>query len=197
MYGNRPAGENDFPGPSRPIFAPVFTYAMDTRIIKALITLALLGFAVWLFVNGDIAWGVIISLGAIVSGLLVFRSIRLIRAMFSLRSQKMDKARKFLGNINPEHLWSKQKGYYYLLMGTANAETNSFAQSEKFFRQALSHGLRYDHDKAMVYMNLAVLTANKRKKREALNLLSEAKKYDGKGMLKEQLRQVSQMINRI
>ncbi|MBL7943191.1 MAG: DUF2892 domain-containing protein [Flavobacteriales bacterium] len=170
---------------------------MDTRIIKAIVTLGIAAFAIWLFFQDEIAWGVIVSLIAIISGLLVFRSIRLIRAMFALRSQKMDKARGFLNQINPEHLWPKQKGYYYLLLGTANAEHSSFAQSEKHFRQALSHGLKYDHDKAMVYMNLAVLTANKRKKREALNLLNEAKKYDGKGMMKEQLKQVSQMINRI
>ncbi len=170
---------------------------IDTRIIKGVIAAGMIALAVWLFTEGETLWGIIVSLAAIVASFLVFRSIRIIRAMFALRSQKMDKARKYLDQINPAHLWKRQQGYYYLLMGTANADKNSFAQSEKYFKQALSSGLRYDHDKAMVFMNLSVLTANKRKKREAINLLNEAKKYDTKGMMKDQLKQVSKMINQI
>lgn len=170
---------------------------MDTRIIKGIIALASLAYTVYLFVQVKIWSGIFMLLLTALITVLVFRSVRMILAFLQVRQQKMDKAKKWLDRINPEHLWKRQKGYYYFLMGSANAEQASFAQSEKYFRQALSSGLRMDHDKAMVYLNLAVLTANKRKKREAITLLNEAKKYDTKGFLKDQIKQVNQMLSRI
>jgi len=170
---------------------------MDTRIIKGLIALACLAYTVFLFVDGSIVSGIFMLLLTAIVGVLVFRSVRMILAFLQVRQQKMDKAKKWLDRINPDHLWKNQRGYYYFLMGSANADQASFAQSEKYFRQALSSGLKMDHDKAMVYLNLAVLTANKRKKREALNLLNEAKRFDTKGYLKDQIKQVNQAVSRI
>ena len=109
----------------------------------------------------------------------------------------MPKAKEWLEKINPNHLWKNQKGYYYFLLGSVDVQKSSLAQSEKYFRQALNHGLRLDHDKAAVYLNLAVITANKRKKREAITLLNEAKKFDTKGYLKNDIKQVSKMVNSI
>jgi hypothetical protein len=87
--------------------------------------------------------------------LVVLRSMRMIIAFFYIRQQKVDKARTWLNRINPDHLWKNQKGYYYFLMGSVDIQTNSLAQSEKFFRTALQHGLRLDHDRAAVYLNLS------------------------------------------
>ena len=170
---------------------------IDSRIIKALIAAASLAYTVWLFIDGHWISGVFMLLLTALLVLMVTRSIRLIMVFLQVRQQKMDKARLWLSRINPDHLWKNQKGYYYFLLGSVDAQKNSLAQSEKHFRAALSHGLRMNHDKAMVYLNLAVIAANKRKKREALTLIAEAKKFDDKGYLKNDIRQVSKMVNSI
>ncbi len=168
---------------------------MDTRIIKSIIAAAAIAFNTYLFVQGRWGWGITLLFATAVLVLVVFRSTRMIMVFYQMRMQRMDKAKIWLNRINPEHLWAKQKGYYYFLLGSADIQTNSLSQSEKNFRTALQHGLRLDHDKAAAYLNLAVISANRRKKREAITLLNEAKKYDSKGYLKNDIKQVSKMVN--
>jgi tetratricopeptide (TPR) repeat protein len=175
----------------------VLMKAIDTRIIKILVVLASLAYTVYLFATGYWGQGIAMFLLTAVLGLLAWRSIRLILAFWQMRQQKMDKANEWLQKINPKHLWKGQKGYYYFLLGTTEIQSRSLAQSEKNFRQALSHGLRLDHDKAAVYLNLAVIAANRRKKREAVMHLNEAKRFDTKGYLKNDIKQVSKMVNSI
>jgi len=171
--------------------------SIDTRIIKGIIALASLAYTVYLFATGHWGWGIFMILVTAVLVLLVMRSVKLIMVFFRMRQQRMDKAKEWLDRINPDHLWKNQKGYFYFLLGSADIQNKSLSQSEKNFRQALHYGLRLDHDKAAVYLNLAVISANKRKKREAINLLNEAKKFDSKGYLKNDIKQVSKMVNSI
>jgi tetratricopeptide (TPR) repeat protein len=168
---------------------------MDTRILKAIVAAAAVAFNTYLFVLGRWGWGITLLLVTVILVLVVFRSTRMIMVFYQMRMQRMDKAKVWLNRINPEHLWAKQKGYYYFLLGSADIQTNSLSQSEKNFRTALQFGLRLDHDKAATYLNLAVISANRRKKREAITLLNEAKKYDSKGYLKNDIKQVSKMVN--
>ncbi len=170
---------------------------MDTRIIKSIVALSALAFNTYLFMLGRWGWGITLLIITAILVIVVFRSTRMIMVFYQMRMQRMDKAKTWLNRINPEHLWAKQKGYYYFLLGSADIQTNSLAQSEKNFRTALQHGLRLDHDKAAAYLNLAVISANRRKKREAITLLNEAKKYDSKGYLKNDIKQVSKMVNSI
>jgi len=170
---------------------------MDTRIIKAIAAAGALAFNVYLFMLGRWGWGITLLFATAALILVVFRSTRLIMVFYHMRTQKMEKAKQWLNRINPSHLWAKQRGYYYFLLGSADIQTNSLSQSEKNFRMALQHGLRLDHDKAAAYLNLAVISANRRKKREAITLLNEAKKYDSKGYLKNDIKQVSKMVNSI
>lgn len=167
---------------------------MDTRIIKAIVALAAISFNTYLFSLGRWGWGITLLFLTAVLIVVVFRSTRLIIVFYHMRSQKMDKAKLWLGRINPDHLWAKQKGYYFFLLGSVDIQTNSLSQSEKNFKSALQHGLRLEHDKAAAYLNLAVISANRRKKREAILLLNEAKKYDSKGYLKNDIKQVSKMV---
>lgn len=171
--------------------------SIDTRIIKGLVALASLAFTTYLFIIGKWGWGIFMILVSAVFVLVVLRSLRMIMVFFYMRQQKMDKSKKWIDRINPNHLWKNQKGYYYFLLGSSEVQNKSLSQSEKNFKQALAYGLRLDHDKAAVYLNLAVISANKRKKREAMLLLNEAKKYDSKGYLKSDIKQVSKMVNSI
>ena len=167
---------------------------MDTRIIKSILAAAAIAFNTYLFIQGRWGWGITLLFVTAILVLVVFRSTRMIMVFYQMRMQRMDKAKTWLNRINPDHLWAKQKGYYYFLLGSADIQTNSLSQSEKNFKAALQYGLRLDHDKAAAYLNLAVISANRRKKREAITLLNEAKKYDSKGYLKNDIKQVSKMV---
>ena len=180
-----------------PRFAPLFKIMMnkiDTRIVKIAIALASLTWAVYLFATGHWISGIFVVLLSALLVLIVFRSMRLILAFFQIRQQKMEGAKKWLDRTNPKYLWKNQRGYYYFLLGSVDIQKNSLAQSEKYFRQALQLGLRMDHDRAAVYLNLAVIMANKRKKREAMNFLNEAKKYDTRGLMKSEIKQIGKML---
>ena len=53
------------------------------------------------------------------------------------------------------------------------------------------------HDLAMAKLSLAGILMQKRRKREATSLLSEAKKLDKQGMLSEQIKMMQKQMKRI
>lgn len=166
---------------------------MDTRIIKGLFALAALAYTVYLFIGGH--WGSGIGM-IFVSALLILafmRSVRMIFVFFNLQQQKLDKARKWIDRINPNHLWKRQRAYYYFLSGSTKMESN-LNDAERDLRKALSLGLRKDHDKAAVKLNLAAIAGAKRKPKEAQALLVEAKKLDTKGMLKNDIKMIEKAM---
>jgi hypothetical protein len=67
-------------------------------------------------------------------------------------------------------------------------------QAEQLLKQALEIGLKQDHDKAAVKLNLAVVASAKRKPKLAKALLVECKRLDPKGMLKKDIKQVEAAI---
>ena len=110
----------------------------------------------------------------------------------------MEKAKSVLGWIKqPEGLINMTEAYYYYLMGMLEMQTNSIGKAEKFFKKALSTGLVVSTDQAVSKLNLAGIAASKRKKREALNLLAQAKKLDTNKMLGEQIKMVEHQLGRI
>jgi hypothetical protein len=76
------------------------------------------------------------------------------------------------------------------------SQTN-ITQAEKFFKRAIKLGLAMDQDLAMAKLNLAGIAMTKRRKREATNLLAEAKKLDKHGMLKDQIKMMKQQMKKI
>ena len=162
---------------------------MDTRFIKIPLAAASLAYAVDLFIKGQIGSGIGMVLVTVVLVLVTLQSMRLLMAFVSLRQQKMDDARKWLGRVNPKHLWPKRRGYWYFLSGSLMMELN-MNEAEKLLKQALEMGLKQDHDKAAVKLNLAVVSSAKRKPKLAKALLAECKRLDSKGMLKKDIKQV-------
>ena len=63
--------------------------------------------------------------------------------------------------------------------------------------KAIKLGLSMDQDLAMAKLNLAGIAMTKRRKREAQILLTEAKKLDKHGMLKEQMTMMKQQMKKI
>ena len=115
-----------------------------------------------------------------------------------LKKQDHEKASKWLDYIKmPEKALTKpQLAYYFYLKGIINPKQN-LSVSEKYLKKALEIGLRMDQDKAVAKLNLAGIAMNKRRKREAQTLITEAKKLDKNNLLKEQIQIVKQQLKRI
>lgn len=166
---------------------------MDTRIIKAVLALASLAYTVYLFTTGHLGSGIGMAIVSIILVLTVLRSMRMVLVFWYLQQQKLDKAKDWLAKINPNHLWNRQKAYYHFLMGSTQMET-SLPEAERNLRKALSIGLKKDHDKAAVKLNLAAIASAKGKRKEGQMLIAEAKKLDKKGMLKNDIKMIEKAI---
>lgn len=166
---------------------------MDTRIIKALIALASTAYTVYLFTTGHWGSGIGMAFLSIILILTVLRSMRMILVFFYMQQQKLDKSITWLNRINPNHLWNRQKGYYHFLKGSTMMETN-LNDAEKHLRKALSIGMRKDHDKAAVKLNLAAIASAKGRRKEGQMLIAEAKRLDTKGYLKNDIKMIEKAI---
>ena len=69
--------------------------------------------------------------------------------------------------------------------------------SEKHFKKAINTGLNMDHDKAMAYLNLAGISMTRRRKREAMNYLTQVKKYDKSKLLADQVKMLKSQMGKI
>ena len=119
-------------------------------------------------------------------------------AFWYLRKNKLEKAQKALSRIkHPEQLLKRQEAYYYYLTGLIESQLQGVGKAEKFFKRALTLGLRMDQDKAVAKLNLAAIAMYKRRKREATTLLSEAKKLDKHNMLADQIKQLQQQMKKV
>jgi tetratricopeptide (TPR) repeat protein len=119
---------------------------------------------------------------------LYYKNEFILLAFLQLRKQNFPGAQKWLDKItNPEAaLVTKQQGYYNYLHGLMLSQTN-LMQAEKYFKKAIQLGLSMDMDLAVAKLNLAGIAMSRRRKLEATNLISEVKKLDKQGMLKDQI----------
>ena len=170
---------------------------MYNKEIKIALSLIILACSIFLFNSGEIGYGIVVL---IIMGLVIlsiFKDERIVKAFYHLRKNDMQKAASTLSKIkHPEKLIRSQEAYYYYLNGLILSQTQ-MNQSERFFKKALSIGLRTDTDKAVAKLNLAGLAMSRRKKREATTLITEAKKLDKHNMLDEQLKMMKQQLKRI
>src|SRR6056300_1556114 len=171
---------------------------MFNKNIKLILAGLITVWAVYEFSQVNIMNGITILLLAGLFVLLYFKNEFILLAFLQLRKQNFDGARKWLGYIkNPEAaLTTKQQGYYNYLHGIMLSQTN-ITQAEKYLRKAVKLGLAMDHDLAMAKLQLAGIAMTKRRKREATNVMAEAKKLDKHGMLKEQMQMMKQQMKKI
>ena len=170
---------------------------MYNKEIKIALALIILACSIFLFNSGEIGYGivVIIIMGLVI--LSIFKDERIVKAFYHLRKNDMQKAASTLSKIkHPEKLIRSQEAYFYYLNGLILSQTQ-MNQSERFFKKALSIGLRTDTDKAVAKLNLAGLAMSRRKKREATTLIKEAKNLDKHNMLNEQLKMMKEQLKRI
>ena len=159
----------------------------------------IIGFlSIYQFTEGNIMNGISLLLLAGIFVFFYFKNEFILLAFMQLRKQNFDGSRKWLAYIkNPEaSLIKKQQGYFNYLHGIMLSQTN-ITQSEKYLRKAIRLGLSMNHDLAMAKLQLAGIAMTKRRKREATNLMAEAKKLDKHGMLKEQMQMMKQQMKKI
>lgn len=167
-------------------------------ILKPVITGLLVAGGVALIVFGQIAWGIFAILMGVFPMVLFFLNEYVLLALWRMRKQDVDGARKWLDKITKpdSQIIKKQQGYYYYLMGITEGQ-NSITKSEQYMKKALSLGLRFDHDKAIATLNLAAAALTKGRKQEAERLLAEAKKLDKAGMVDDQIKLMKQQMKKV
>jgi hypothetical protein len=171
---------------------------MYNKNIKIVIAALITAWAVFEFTKVHIMNGISILLLAGIFVFFYFKNEILLLSFLKLRKQDMEGTAKLLDKIKDPSsaLLKKQEGYYNFLRGITLSQTN-LTQAERFFKKSLKLGLSMDHDKAMAKLQLAGIAMTKRRKREATNLIAEAKKLDKHGMLTDQIRMVKQQMKKI
>lgn len=171
---------------------------MLNKAIRLILTAGLLALAVWQFIEGNIGNGILFVLLAALVLFTYFRNEHILISFWHLRKNNLAKAEKSLDRIkNPEKsLIRGQLAYYYMLKGIIQSQTG-LGKAETFLRKALNTGLRMKHDQAMAKLQLAGIALAKRRKREAMVLLSEVKKLDTRGMLDDQVKMIKQQMKRV
>ena len=168
---------------------------MIVFIIRCLLSTFALIFNVYLFYSGSWGWGISFLL---ISGLFIlsfFRNENMILALNQMRTGNTEKAKKYINRISHPHLMpKKQHAYILYLKAVINSQELGMAQSEQLLRKALLMGLRTSQDKAVANMHLSGICAQTGRKKEALSLLSEAKKLDKNGVMKEQLSMMQKQL---
>ncbi|RZJ61760.1 MAG: DUF2892 domain-containing protein [Flavobacterium sp.] len=161
---------------------------MFNKNIKLVLTAIVIALAIWQFTEKNIGNGIFLIFFSLIFVLLYFKNEFIILAFLKLRKQDFPGAKMWLDKIkNPETaLVRKQQGYYNYLNGLMVSQTN-LSLAERYFKKAVELGLTMDQDLAMAKLNLAGIAMTKNRKIEAEKLLSEAKKLDKQGMLKEQI----------
>ena len=146
------------------------------------------------------SWGTAIWLW-ILAGLVIFlyfRNENLLIAFWHLRKQNFPKATSWINKVkHPEKLAKGQTAYWYFLKGLVTSQQESIVKSEKFFRRAIDGGLKMKQNQAIAKLNLAMICMTKRRKREAMTLVAEAKKLDKYNMLGEQIKSVKDGLKRM
>jgi tetratricopeptide (TPR) repeat protein len=164
-------------------------------IFRVIIACGLLSFTTYLFASGSWGWGIFMIFPSLIFGFTFFRNENMIFALNQMRVGNQDKAKKYINRIKaPQFLPRKQHAYILYLKALMNAQEMGFAQSEQLLRKALTLGLRTNEDNAVARMQLAGICAQTGRKSEAASLLSEAKKFDKNGMLKDQIKTMQSQL---
>jgi tetratricopeptide (TPR) repeat protein len=168
---------------------------MTGFISRIILALASLSFNVWLFATGHWGWGITFLFVTALIILSFFRNENMILALNQMRVGNTEKAKKYIDRITqPQFLPRKQHAYVLYLKAVMGSQEMGFSKSEQLLRRALELGLRQPEDNAVARMHLAGICAQTGRKNEAVSLLSEAKKMDKNGMLKDQIKMMQQQL---
>ena len=169
-----------------------------TNIVRLVIACIVLGASIALMAFGFWGWGIpVLLIGGIVL-LSYFFNENMIIAQFYLRKENSAEAEKWLLKITnyETQLNKNQHGYHNLLLGLIESRKAPM-KSEKYFKKALSLGMRMSHNTALAKLSLAGISMAKRNKREAQQYLTEAAKEDKNKLLADQIKMMKTQLGQM
>ncbi len=173
-----------------------------SNIVRLVIACIFFGAGVALCAFGFWGWGILsIVFGGMFLLTFIFNENMLISQYF-LRKENSEKAEEWLLKVNnyEKQLHKGQHGYYNLLIGLIESRKAPM-KSEKYFKKALTLGMRMSHNTALAKLSLAGIAMAKRNKREAEMYLKEASKDDKNKLLADQIKmmkaQMAQMDKQV
>jgi hypothetical protein len=171
---------------------------MNAFIIRCIVAAATLFLNVYSFTSGHWGWGIVMIFVTAIVILSFFRNENMILALNQMRVGNHEKAAKYLNRITrPDLMPRKQHAYVIYLQAMLNTQSYGFAKSEQMLRKALALGLRTAQDKAVAKMHLAGICAQTGRKTEATTLLSEAKKLDQNGVMRDQITTMQKQLTQV
>ena len=165
------------------------------KYIKFVIAGLMIAAGIYLMMNRNIGWGIVVVLLSSIPVLLFFKNEFILAAFWYLRKQNMEKANKWLSKITnfESQLHRSQYGYFHYLQGLTLAQDHP-QKVEPFMKKALEYGLNMKHDRAMATLNIAAGAMQKGRRQEAIKLLEEAKRLDSAGMMTEQIKMLKDQL---
>lgn len=166
-----------------------------SNIVRLIIACVVAGAGVTLCGFGFWGWGILVFLLGGMILLTFFFNENMLIAQFYLRKDNMAKSEEWLLKITDyeKQLNRAQHGYYNLLIGLLESRKAPM-KSEKFFKKALSLGMKMSHNIALAKLSLAGIAMAKRNKREAQMYLQEATKEDKNKLLVEQIKMMKAQL---
>lgn len=165
------------------------------KYIKFVIAGLMIAAGIYLMMNRNIGWGIVVVLLSSIPVLLFFKNEFILAAFWYLRKQNMEKATKWLSKITnfKSQLHRSQYGYFHYLQGLTLAQDHP-QKVEPLMKKALEYGLNMKHDRAMATLNIAAGAMQKGRRQEATKLLEEAKRLDSAGMMTEQIKMLKDQL---
>ena len=165
------------------------------KYIKFVIAGLMIAAGIYLMMNRNIGWGIVVVLLSSIPVLLFFKNEFILTAFWYLRKQNMEKATQWLSKITnfESQLHRSQHGYFHYLQGLTLAQDHP-QKVEPFMKKALEYGLNMKHDRAMATLNIAAGAMQKGRRQEAIKLLEEAKRLDSAGMMTEQIKMLKDQL---
>ena len=165
------------------------------KYIKFVIAGLMIAAGIYLMMNRNIGWGIVVVLLSSIPVILFFKNEFILAAFWYLRKQNMEKATQWLSKITnfESQLHRSQYGYFHYLQGLTLAQDNP-QKVEPFMKKALEYGLNMKHDRAMATLNIAAGAMQKGRRQEAIKLLEEAKRLDSAGMMTEQIKMLKDQL---
>jgi hypothetical protein len=160
-----------------------------SNIVRLIIACVVMGAGVTLCGFGFWGWGILVFLLGGIILLTFFFNENMLIAQFYLRKENTAKSEEWLLKITDyeKQLNKSQHGYYNLLIGLLESRKAPM-KSEKYFKKALSLGMKMSHNIALAKLSLAGIAMAKRNKREAQMYLQEATKDDKNKLLADQIK---------
>lgn len=171
---------------------------MTGFIIRCAVAAFSLFLTIYTFATGYWGWGIVMILVTALIILSFFRNENMLLALNQMRIGNHEKANKYLKRISrPDLMPRKQHAYILYLQAMLGTQELGFARSEQMLRKAMTLGLRTAQDQAVAKMHLAGICAQTGRKTEAQTLLSEAKKLDKNGVMREQITTMQKQLTQV